>query len=385
MKINKSIALVLLFLCVMAVSACTRNSAMTGSNSWPGMTAEDDIIYAANGGFIEAVRNGQKLWSYPAEANNRLSFYAAPAIDEAHVYAGTYDNQLHILNKADGTLAASVAVGNNKNKIIASPIVEDGKVYVVSSGGMVSSYTINVSGEALTPNWQTTLTSEIWVKPVYYNGTLYVISMDKKIHLLDAATGALGETLPIGAVMSDPVLNDGKLYFSTLSKEVSEMDLATKAIRTVLTADSEIWAAPLLMGDKLVAADMNGVVYCSEIASGAQVWKTEKLTGEKIGFIANPAALGEDSFVLIDESGSVLTYDMNGKSIAQRSLGQSVFTTPAVLADGSIAIVPVSDDGQVKSYTQDLKENWIFSRNASSAAEQPTTEPTAEPTAAESK
>ena len=395
MKQNKVLALVLVFLCVMAVSACTRSNAMTGGSSWPGMTVKDDIVYAANGAYVEAVHNGQKLWRYPEDDKSRLSFYAAPTVDGSHVIVGTYDNQLHILNKEDGTLAASAAVGNNKNKIIASPLVVDDKVYIASSGGMVSSYTINVSGETLTPNWQTTLSSEVWVTPVYYDGTLYVASMDKKMNLLDAAAGELKESLPIGAVMDNMVLIDGKLYFSTLSKEVHEMDLATNEIRTVVTAEAEIWAAPLIMGDKMIVADMNGYVYCINMADSTVVWKTEKLTAERTGFIASPVALDEGTILLIDESGNIMTYDTNGKSIGQRALNQSVYTTPVILSDGSFVLLPVSEDGQIKSYTADLKENYVYSRdtNSNTAAEptaeaanaEATAEPTTEPTAAEAK
>ena len=381
MKKNQIFALVLIFLCVLAVSACTRSNTMTGGSSWPGMTVEDGIVYTANGNFVEAIQDGQKLWSYPAEANNRLSSFAAPTVDESHVYVGTYDNQLFILNKADGSTAASAVIGNNKNKVIASPIVVDGKVYVVSSGGMVSSYTVNVSGEALTPNWQTTLSSEIWVKPVYFDGNLYVASMDKKMHTLDAATGELKESIAIGALMDDMILQDGKLYYSTLAKEVHEMDLSTKGMRTVLTADAEIWASPLFMGEKLIAADMNGVVYCVNMTSGAQEWKTEKLTAERMGFIAAPVALDENTILLIDENGNILTYDINGKSIGQRSLSQSVYTTPAILKSGSFAVVPVSDDGQVKAFTTDLKEDWVYTRSAAGSTAEATAEPTAEPTA----
>ena len=57
-----------------------------------------------------AIRDGQKVWSYPESANNRLSFFASPAVADTHVYAGTFSNQLHVLNKEDGTLAASVEV-----------------------------------------------------------------------------------------------------------------------------------------------------------------------------------------------------------------------------------------------------------------------------------
>lgn len=388
MKENKIIALVLVFLCIAAVSACTRSDALTGSSSWAGMVNEDDIIYISNGSFVEAVQNGQKLWSYPESANNRLSFYAAPAVNESYVIVGTYANQLHILNKSDGTLAASAEAGNNKHKIIAAPVIEDGKVYLTSNGGTVSSYTINVSGETMAPNWQTTLTSEIWVKPVSYDGTLYVITMDKKMNLLDAATGELKQSIEIGAVMSDPVFADEKLYFTTLSKEVNEMDLSANTVRTVFSTDAEIWASPLLMGDKLIAADMNGVVYCADLASGAIQWKTDKLTAEKKGFVASPAALDDDTIMLVDESGNIMTYDMSGKSISQRSLGENVTvcTTPAILSNGSAVVAPVSADGQIKAYTSDLKEDWIYTRGTGSTpTAEPTAEASAEPTAAETK
>lgn len=364
MKNNKILAIALLFLCTIAVTACTSSSALNGSSSWPGITAEDDIVYTANGSFVEAVRNGQKVWSYPESANNRLSFFAAPAVDETHVYAGTYSNQLHILNKEDGTLAASVEVGNNKNKIIASPLIADGNVIVVSSGGMVSSYPTAVSAETVAPNWQTSLTGEIWVKPEFFDGTLYVASMDKKMNLLDAATGELKQSISIsGAVMNDPVLSDGKLYFSTLANEVDEMDLSTGMIRSLLTTEGEIWASPLLMGGKLIAADMNGILYCVDPADGNLIWKTEKLTAEKVGFIASPAMLNEETIVLAAENGEIMTYSTEGKSVSQRTLSQSVYSTPVVLANGNFALLPVSADGQIKSYTPDLKEDWVYTRN----------------------
>ena len=79
MKKNQIFALVLVLLCGLAISACTQSNAMTGGSSWPGMTAEDGIVYTANGTFVEAIQDGKKLWSSPAEANKRLSFFAAPA------------------------------------------------------------------------------------------------------------------------------------------------------------------------------------------------------------------------------------------------------------------------------------------------------------------
>ncbi len=363
MKKNQFFAMLLLLICVLAASACSNRSAMNSTASWPGITADGDTVYAANGNLVEAVRDGQKIWSYP-ESAGRVSYYAVPAVDETHVYAGTYTNRLHIINKEDGTLAADIEIGNNKNKVIASPLLADGNVIVVSSGGMVSSYAADASGDAVSPNWQTTLTGEAWVKPDYDNGTLYVASMDKKMNLLDAQTGELKKSIDLsGAIMNDPVLADGKLYFTTLAKEVDEMDLASGEIRTLLTAEGEIWASLLLVGDKLVAADMSGFVYCIDVNTSETLWKTEKLTADKTGFIASPVALDDETILLITETGEIMTYDLAGKSVGQRTLGQTVYSTPAVMENGSFAIIPISDNGQIKAFEEDLKEDWVYVRS----------------------
>ncbi len=364
MKRNQYLAMLLLLVSVLAVSACSSRSAMYGSTSWPGITSDGDVVYTANGNLIEAVQDGQKSWSYPESGNSRVSYYAAPAVDEKRVYAGTYTNRLHIINKEDGALVADIEIGNNKNKVIASPLIADGNVIVLSSGGMVSSYSADASGESVSPNWQTMLTGEAWVKPDYDNGTLYVASMDKKMNLLDAKTGELKQSIDLsGAIMNDPVLADGKLYFSTLAKEVNEMDLASGEIRTLLTTEGEIWASLLLIDDKLVAADMSGYVYCVDIKTFESVWTTEKLTADKTGFIASPVALDDETILLITENGEIMTYDLDGKSVGQRTLGQTVYSTPAVLEDGSFAILPISDNGQIKVYTADLKEDWVYVRS----------------------
>ena len=364
MKQNKMTALFLLLVCVLALSACSSRNAMNNSQSWPGITADGDTVYVANGSLIEAVKDGSLVWSYPESGGGRISYYAAPAVDEKHVYAGTYSNRLHVINKEDGSLAADIEIGNNKNKVIASPVIAEDNVIVVSSGGMVSSYPVNAAGETVSPNWQTTLSSEAWVKPAYENGTLYVPSMDKKMNLLDAGTGALKQSIDIsGAVMNDPVLADEKLYFSTLANEVDEMDLESGEIRALLTTKGEIWGSPLLMGDKLIAADMSGYVYCIDIKTAEPVWTTEKITAEKVGFIASPVAPDENTILLISENGEIMTYDLEGKSVGQRTLDQMVYTIPVVLEDGSFAVVPVSSDGQIKAYDTNLKEDWIYVRS----------------------
>ena len=375
MKNNKLLAAALLLMLALVLSACSSSRSTSSSNNWPGVAVEEDTVYAANGSAIEAVRDGKRLWTYPTDGSN-LQFFAAPAVDDTQVYAGTYSNQLHILNKEDGTLAASIELGSSKEKVIASPILADGNVIVLSSGGTVSAYKTDGSAE---PVWQTKLSNELWVTPTLDNGTLYIITLDKKINLLDAATGALKQSVDInGAVMSEPVLYEGKLYFSTFAKEVDAMDLTDGTISTVITVDGEIWGAPLILNGKIIAADMSGYLYIADLESGELLWKSERVAAENYGFIASPVAVSEDTFAVVDETGVINTYDLDGKSVSQRTLGSAVYTTPASMENGDIVVIPVSSDGDINVYTADLKEEWAYKSTAAEATADAAAESTEE-------
>lgn len=367
MKNSKLKAAVLFVMLALVLSACASGSSVNNANNWPGVSVEGDTVYTANGTVVEAVRGGTRLWVYPAE-NSKLQFFAAPAVDDTQVYAGTYSNQLHILNKEDGTLIAAIEIGSSKEKIIAAPILAEGNVVVLSSAGTVSAYQTDGSSE---PVWQTKLSNELWVTPVLDNGILYIVSLDKKINMLDAATGELKQTIDInGAVMTEPIIHDGKLYFSTFAKQVDEMDLSTGVIREIITVDGEIWAAPLILDGKIIAADMSGYLYIADLASGELLWKSEHVAAENYGFIASPVAVSEDTFAVIDETGVINTYDLEGNSVSQRTLGASVYTTPVVTDNGDLVVVSVSSDGAINVYTPELKEEWVYKRTGTASTEE---------------
>ena len=51
----------LLILCVLVLSACSSRNAMYNSQSWPGITADGDTVYTANGNVIEAVKDAKPM------------------------------------------------------------------------------------------------------------------------------------------------------------------------------------------------------------------------------------------------------------------------------------------------------------------------------------
>ena len=72
----------------------------------------------------------------------------------------------------------------------------------------------------------------------------------------------------------------------------------------------------------------------------------------------------EETVLLIAENGEIMAFDMEGKSAAQRTLGLTVYTTPVLLENGSFVVVPTANDAQLRVFTQEMKEDWFFSRSA---------------------
>lgn len=360
----------------MLLSGCAGSSSLNNATSWPGLSsADDDVVYVAYATIVRAVQNGTLLWSYPAETNAKLTFYAAPAFDDKYVYAGSYANEIHVLNKTDGTLARTISIGSSSSKIIGSPVIDKGKLFVVSSSGAINAYDTESGTSAI---WSTTLGTELWTKPVITNGKIYVAGMDKTIRVIDEESGKMLKTLKIdGAIMTDPVLVEDEIYFSTLAKAVEKMDIKTDEISRIIETTGEIWSAPLVIGDAVIAADMTGTIYCSSAKTGESLWKLDNTaTQEKKGFIASPVQLTEDEFLLVSESGDLMVYDLEGKSVQVRSTQAQVLSTPIVAGETIIVGFP-SQETLLRGYDFSLKEAWILADAIAQKTEE-TTAPTEE-------
>ena len=76
MKKKKQVTLFLLIaISVLLLSGCASNSALTNAASWPGMTADGDIVYVSYDSSIQAVSEKGLLWKYPSESENKIKFF----------------------------------------------------------------------------------------------------------------------------------------------------------------------------------------------------------------------------------------------------------------------------------------------------------------------
>lgn len=361
------ISVVLLILGALALTGCAGNSALRNASSWPGLTEADGVLYTANAYTVEAVRAGERLWFYPNDptVDSKDLFFANPTVDGDTVYVGTYSNQVHVLNAGDGSLRAKIVLQDAKHKLIASVVTTDELILVPSSDSTLYAFKKDSYDE---PVWKTKLSNELWSAPAIVGDSIFAVTLDRKVHELALADGALKSSVDTnGAIMDGFTVADDKLYFSTFGRNVEVMDAATKDVKILIQSENEFWGAPLVMDDMLVAVDLLGTVYATKL-DGGELWTKPKAFGENAKVIARPIALPEDQILIVSESGDLKIYDSAGKSADERSINALVQTSP--VWDGDSIVVAISrSDALLKGYSPDLKENWIYVGSADAKTE----------------
>ena len=140
---KKLIIVTIILLGALFLSACA-GGALRGT-SWPGLAADGQTAYLADGSFVYAVdlSNGTELWRYPGTRNGKLTFYAAPTITPDGLVivgsAGT-DHSLVALNPADINPETKAPVEAWKftgatDHWVAAPLILNDKLFAVNSDG----------------------------------------------------------------------------------------------------------------------------------------------------------------------------------------------------------------------------------------------------------
>ena len=142
--------------------------------------ADGFVIASAQSGVINAfdLRTGQRIWSQPA---GTLSF---PWVAGDFVYAATTNGEIICMSKLDGQLVWLTQLDTFKNekkrkKKIAwsGPILVDDKLVVFSSRGV--GIEMNPFDGSVIREFKTG--QDVFVPPVFANGTLYVVSDGAKL------------------------------------------------------------------------------------------------------------------------------------------------------------------------------------------------------------
>jgi eukaryotic-like serine/threonine-protein kinase len=330
----------------LALSACG-----TPSNvNWPGLAADGQNAYLANGNLVYAVRlsDGLKLWQYPEKSSGQM-YYSNPVVTaggQVLIGSSGTDYGLVSLDGATGreTWAAPLLADNHW---VAPPLVVADTVYAVNNNGSLYAAELATGGLL----WSLPIAEQLWSAPTT-NGTLiFVSSLDHNLYAVDPAARAVAWSVELGgsAPGSATVSADGNTVFvGSFGKKIIAVEAASGKVKWSADTGDWIWGAPVQGGDSLFAADTAGQVYSLGVPNGKNAWPAAKPDG---AITASPVLI-PGGVVFATETGSLVALDNTGATIWKLELGGEIYATPVVAGD-MILVAPMKAESLLRAVSLD--------------------------------
>lgn len=328
----KSKVLWVILLLSLVLAGCASGAAP--SQSWASMTVDADrsTVYVAAGLHLYAVNtdSGTERWRFPTEVDNKLSFYAAPALTpQGELIAGGYNGVIYSLNPASGQLIWQV--GTSASRFVAGPAITSGKILAASSDHTL--YVMDLQGK---PVWQFTAGHALWGTPAVNGELVYLPALDHHIYGLRLEDGKqLWATEDLkGAIVSAPALGpDGQIYFGTLASELIAAEKENGAILWRLPTSGWVWGTPLLADGTLYFGDLEGTVYAVNAADGTVKWSVQPVKSGKRAVSGTPLLLG-DTLYFASEGGVLYAVDAaTGNPRWNKPLNGRIYVGPQAVGD----------------------------------------------------
>jgi outer membrane protein assembly factor BamB len=338
-------------LAALLLSSCVGGSAARGSTSWPGLAADADNVYIADGTYVYAVTlaDGKQLWKFPEKSSS--SFFAAPVLTEdGQLLVGSEGNDyaLYSIDPKTGKEKWPGPFKDAKDRWVASPLVFNNTIYAPNADGNL--YIISTDGKLIE---SVDLGGALWSAPVTDGKYIYITSLDHQFHAIDITSHKIVYTVDLGgAIPGGPAVGTNGLYVGSFSKK---LEVISNGNHHVLTETPNwIWGGPVLDGKTLYYADLDGNVYSFDIASEKQNWSS-KADG---AIVASPLVVG-DQIIVATEAGTVTSLDKDGRNVWDRSVGGKIYSN--IVSSGELILVsPVSADINVAALDLNGKLVWSF-------------------------
>ncbi len=326
----------MILLASVLLSAC---SAGASSSSWPGLAADQNNAYLANGPSLYAVRlsDGGKVWQYPSQSVGE-EFYSNPVVTaDGQLLIGSSgrDDALYSIDAKAGT-PKWAAPFKASDHWIASPLVVGNTVYAPNNNGTL--YALDLAtGKQL---WSVPLGRSLWGTPSTDGKLLFISALDHFLYAVDPNSHKVVWKTDLGGpIPGSPLLaaDSSLLYLGSFARKVYAVDPARGTVRWSANLQDWAWSAPALMDKTLYAADISGNVYSLGASDGKNGWPAVKPDGPITG---SPLVLA-NGIAVATESGFLYAYKPDGSTLwPPVNIGGKIYTTP-VLAGDRILVAPM--------------------------------------------
>ena len=219
--------------------------------------------------------------------------HSSPAVANGMVFAGANKKVYYGINATTGNVTWTFKDDDAEEFIIASPIYQDGKVFLVDQFFIVA---VNAStGKTI---WQSFVGTEFYVSPTYADGKLYITSDQRGLYVLNATDGSkLGFFGTSSNSWSSATLYDGKAYVGNNDWSVysiAEQPLLNSNISIEL-AESTVQVGKQVIGTgQLIPGKPNASITVAFIKPDGEAEEMEAVTIGKgiFQFAYNPDVAG---------------------------------------------------------------------------------------------
>lgn len=297
---------------------------------------------------------------------------AGPLAAQAAMFRGTPDHLGNYAGPAP-TLQAVVWKFKTGGRVISSPAVAGGTVYVGSSDGSI--YAVDRATGA--QRWKFATKGPVHSSPAVANGLVYAGSLDGLFYAVDTATGQAKWTFatrgerrftapgihgamprtermpdPFDVFLSSPVVSGSTVIFGSGDQHVYALDALTGALKWSFATGDVVHASPAVAHNVVYIGSWDRNLYAIDLGSGRERWRyttgNDTTIYNQIGIASSATISGGRVFVGGRDGKFHVVDERTGKPLwVHDNRGGWTIASPAV-RDG-VVFFPTSDGTRFKA------------------------------------
>ena len=240
-----------------------------------------------------------------------VAIYGTPVISGGLVYAAGYNGKIYAYNVDSLAVRWVYPREGYLKPFVGGITVSEDKLFIASTDGIL--YALNAeTGDLL---WQFATEKEIWATPAVDENTVYIGSFDEKFYAINTGDGSKRwEFITEGAIVSTPLIHDGTIYFGSLDKSMYAVGTENGSLKWKFVGQNWFWAMPVMYDSHIYAGCMDNNVYILNAETGNKVNEID--LGSPIP--SSPIVIG-DAVVFASKEGVVFSINTVSGSLTTLS------------------------------------------------------------------
>lgn len=228
---------------------------------------ESHVYFGSYDGHVYALNADRSVaWVFPEAGSEALVprdfSYSSPRISQGTLYLGNHDGHLYALSTADGSMRWRF---KTEMAITSTPFVDKRRIYFGSNDGKIRA--VEDAGSEARLLWAVSTGAAVNAAPRVHEGTLYVGSTDARFYAVDAKSGAVRWTFETEApLVAGTAVSQGLIFTGGGAHDgrILAFDPGGKLVWSMKTG-FKIDSDPVALGDRVYVTGGDGRVYALRV------------------------------------------------------------------------------------------------------------------------